>query len=96
MRIRINKDAVLISVIDQGIGIAPQDIEKITRPFYRSQNAYGIKVLVWAYHYHQNHRTKKKLSFQSVLGFGTTSIVEIPVFIMNKILEIFNDFLTSP
>jgi signal transduction histidine kinase len=34
---------VLISVIDQGIGIAPQDIEKITRPFYRSQNAYGIK-----------------------------------------------------
>ena len=81
MRIRINKDTVLISVIDQGIGIAPQDIEKITRPFYRSQNAYGIKGFGLGLSLSSKiiEQNKSKLSFQSVLGLGTTSIVEIPV-----------------
>ena len=81
MRIRINKDAVLISVIDQGIGIAPQDIEKITRPFYRSQNAYGIKGFGLGLSLSSKiiEQNKSRLSFQSVLGIGTTSIVEIPV-----------------
>ena len=52
MRIRINKDAVLISVIDQGIGIAPQDIEKLPVRFTEVRMPMVLRALVWAYHYH--------------------------------------------
>ncbi|MDE5493582.1 HAMP domain-containing sensor histidine kinase [Elizabethkingia meningoseptica] len=81
MIISINDSFVSISIIDQGIGIAPQDLEKITRPFYRCQNAYGIKGFGLGLSLCSKIMTMNKcyLSFKSVLEKGTTVIVEIPV-----------------
>lgn len=38
-----DQDNIIIIVKDQGIGIKKEDIEKLTVPFFRSSNAYGIK-----------------------------------------------------
>jgi len=35
--------ALIIQIKDQGIGIKPEDIEKLTLPFYRSPNAFAIQ-----------------------------------------------------
>ncbi len=38
-----DKDNIIIIVKDQGIGIKKEDIEKLTVPFFRSSNAFGIQ-----------------------------------------------------
>ncbi|MDR2223857.1 MAG: HAMP domain-containing histidine kinase [Flavobacteriaceae bacterium] len=71
---------IIIQVKDQGIGINKEDIEKLTLPFYRSNNALGIdgtglglslssKIL-------QLH--KGKLTIESELHVGTTVSIHIP------------------
>ncbi|MDR0228656.1 MAG: HAMP domain-containing histidine kinase [Flavobacteriaceae bacterium] len=71
---------IIIEVKDQGIGINKEDIEKLTLPFYRSNNALGIdgtglglslssKIL-------QLH--KGKLTIESELNVGTTVSIHIP------------------
>ena len=81
MRININKDFVTISVIDQGIGIAPQDIEKITLRFTAAKMHTVLRVWSGACHclLKLSEQNRGELLFKSVLGIGTTSIVKIPV-----------------
>lgn len=73
-------DNIIIYVKDQGIGISPEDIEKLTLPFYRSSNAFGIKGtglgLSLASKIVQLH--KGQLTIDSELGVGTTVILKIP------------------
>lgn len=38
-----DKDNIIVIVKDQGIGIKKEDIEKLTVPFFRSSNAFGIQ-----------------------------------------------------
>lgn len=40
--LKTDKDNIIIVVKDQGIGIKKEDIEKLTVPFFRSSNAFGI------------------------------------------------------
>jgi len=81
LRVETDNQDLIISVIDQGIGINNDDLDKITMPFYRSPTAYGIKGFglglslcqkIVSLHY-------GSLSFSSKLAYGTTASIKIPI-----------------
>ncbi len=71
---------IAIKVIDKGIGIPNEDIEKVRLPFYRSSNALGINGtglgLSLSSKIVQLH--KGKLSIQSEVNIGTEVVIQIP------------------
>nr|WP_315028757.1 HAMP domain-containing sensor histidine kinase [uncultured Chryseobacterium sp.] len=79
--ISIEDTFVSFSVTDYGIGIHAQELDKITMPFYRSANAYGIKGfglgLSLCAKIIKLHRGQ--LKFISKINEGTTVTVEIPI-----------------
>ncbi len=79
--ISIEDTFVQFSITDYGIGINAEELDKITMPFYRSANAYGIKgfglglsLCAKIIKLHQGN-----LKFLSKINEGTTVTVEIPV-----------------
>ncbi|WP_412850642.1 ATP-binding protein [Chryseobacterium sp. PMSZPI] len=79
--ISIEETFVRFSVTDHGIGINAEELDKITIPFYRSSNAYGIKgfglglsLCAKIIKLHQGN-----LKFVSKINEGTTVTVEIPI-----------------
>ncbi|MBO9691112.1 HAMP domain-containing sensor histidine kinase [Chryseobacterium sp.] len=79
--ISIEDTFVQFSITDYGIGINAEELDKITMPFYRSANAYGIKgfglglsLCAKIIKLHQGN-----LKFLSKINEGTTVTVEVPV-----------------
>ena len=71
-----------ISVIDEGFGIAPEDIHRITERFFRTENAKKLKIegtglgLAITKHIINQHRGDLKIT--SKLGKGSEFIVSLP------------------
>jgi signal transduction histidine kinase len=77
----ITDNAVTIEVQDQGLGIAPEDIPKITQPFFRADNVrqirgtgIGIPLTLRIVELHNG-----KLEVVSVLNEGTLVRITLPV-----------------
>ncbi|MBB1138477.1 HAMP domain-containing sensor histidine kinase [Myroides sp. WP-1] len=72
--------AIIIAIADQGIGIHPEDLDKLFLPFFRSSNALGIKGtglgLSLAYKIVELH--KGTVNVTSILQQGTTVTIRIP------------------
>lgn len=82
IRISLNDSRVTIRVMDQGIGIAEEDLPHIFDRFYRSDKARNRKQggaglgLAIAKHIVQKHQGTIEL--QSSMGLGSTAIVTLP------------------
>lgn len=81
INIRTNKDSVIVTIKDQGIGIPEEDIPKLIQPFHRAHNArkidgvgIGIPLTSKIMEIH-----KGTIEFQSILNVGTEVIVTLPV-----------------
>jgi len=76
------KNYTSISVIDEGFGIAPEDIHRITERFFRTENAKKLKIegtglgLAITKHIINQHRGELKIT--SKLGKGSEFIVSLP------------------
>ena len=71
-----NRRGVVLEVIDQGCGIAPDQMENIYDPFYSSKkNGVGLGL---ATVYQIVHRNEGALDVKSILGKGTSFIVFLP------------------
>ena len=74
----------IVSVVDQGMGIAAQDIEKLGERFYRTDSSRSRDVggtgLGLAITKEIVHRCGGSLSFESEPGKGTTATIKIPIF----------------
>jgi PAS domain S-box-containing protein len=73
-------DEVMIQVIDQGIGIAPDDQKRLFEPFFRAQNArtvsgsgLGLNIVQDCVTLHQG-----RITVESELNKGTTFTVRLP------------------
>ncbi|MFZ4861412.1 ATP-binding protein [Sphingobacterium sp. Mn56C] len=80
IRLILQDNAVLIEVVDQGIGIQKQDIHKVLTPFYRAKNAlsqegYGLG-LSMSQKIINLH--KGQLRIESELNKGTIVTVRLP------------------
>ncbi len=70
------RDSILISVSDTGSGIAPEDRERILRPFFSTKaagNGLGLSIAQRLVHEHGG-----SLDFASVPGSGTTFQIRLP------------------
>lgn len=74
-------DATIFQVIDEGIGISPEEQERLYEPYYRSQNVEGIvgtglglPIVKKCVDRHQG-----EISVDSIVGVGTTFTVKIPI-----------------
>jgi two-component system, OmpR family, phosphate regulon sensor histidine kinase PhoR len=76
------KNYTSISVIDEGFGIAPEDIHRITERFFRTENAKRLKIegtglgLAITKHIINQHRGELKIT--SKFGKGSEFIVSLP------------------
>jgi two-component system, OmpR family, phosphate regulon sensor histidine kinase PhoR len=76
------KNYTSISVIDEGFGIAPEDIHRITERFFRTENAKKLKIegtglgLAITKHIINQHRGELKIT--SKFGTGSEFIVSLP------------------
>ncbi|MDY7097162.1 MAG: ATP-binding protein [Pseudomonadota bacterium] len=81
--VRGRDDQARISVIDQGEGIAPEQIPHLTRRFYRTDpgrsRASGGTGLGLAIVKHIAERHRGRLDIESELGKGTTVTVRFPI-----------------
>jgi signal transduction histidine kinase len=79
--VKVMDDTVVISVRDQGVGIAPEDIPKINQPFFRAENVrqirgtgIGIPLTLRIIEMHEG-----KLEVESELNKGTTVNIILPL-----------------
>ncbi|CAO6129075.1 BaeS Signal transduction histidine kinase [Candidatus Pelagibacterales bacterium] len=76
------KNYTSISVVDEGFGIAPEDIHRITERFFRTENAKKLKIegtglgLAITKHIINQHRGELKIT--SKFGKGSEFIVSLP------------------
>lgn len=81
MDVRTKHDMLLITITDSGVGIPPNDITKITQPFFRAENVrqirgtgIGIPLTLRIIEIHGG-----KLEVQSELHRGTTVTIILPL-----------------
>ena len=83
VRIRRNPNSAEVKIIDEGVGIAPDDIEKLFRKFSRVPNSLSIESggtglgLYWAERIVKLHKGHIKIS--SKVGKGSTFSVRLPL-----------------
>lgn len=72
-----------VAVEDQGIGMSPEELKKITEPFYmadksrsRKEGGVGLGLSLCASIAERHHA---QLTFESALGKGTTVRISIPL-----------------
>ena len=76
-------DNATVSIADQGVGIAPADIDKLFKKFSRIPNPLSVEAggtglgLYWAERIVKLH--KGKVSIESTLGKGTTFNIRLPL-----------------
>jgi PAS domain S-box-containing protein len=71
-------DEVIVEVADEGVGIAPEDLVRVTEPFFttrRAQGGTGLGLVV-SERIVREHRGR--LAFASEVGRGTTATVFLP------------------
>ena len=76
IRTEAEPDTILISVSDTGTGIAPEDRERILRPFFSTKtegNGLGLSIAQRLVHEHGG-----SLDFESEPGHGTTFRIRLP------------------
>jgi signal transduction histidine kinase len=80
VRIDFTDTVALVSIRDAGIGIPPEDMQRIFEPFYRSKNAMakpgfgvGLSICRKIVELHQGH-----IEVNSKLAEGSTFVVELP------------------
>ncbi|MDF2634906.1 MAG: integral rane sensor signal transduction histidine kinase [Pelosinus sp.] len=84
---------VLLSIKDQGIGIVPENTEKLGTPFFTTkENGTGLGLAVC---YRIVHRHSATISVKSELGKGTAFIVEFDSIQSNTSHSIRNTSMTS-
>lgn len=71
-------EGILIEFIDNGIGISPENIEKIFNPFYTSKEPGKGTGLGLYITYNEVKKLKGDISVESKLGFGTKFKVYLP------------------
>jgi PAS domain S-box-containing protein len=78
--LRGNENFWELKVVDRGIGIPPEDLDKLFRPFHRAVNVgqvpgtgLGLTIIQRVANYHRG-----AVRVDSVLGSGTTFTLEIP------------------
>jgi PAS domain S-box-containing protein len=81
LALAFQSDAVLLSVEDEGIGIAPEDQRRLVEPFYRGKNVgsipgtgLGLVVVQKCVDLHQG-----TMQITSTPGKGTTCLVKLPL-----------------
>lgn len=83
VKISKNIDSAIISVADTGIGISPQDCERIFERFYRVDKSHsrkiggtglGLSIVKHIVAYHNG-----EISINSELGKGTTISIKLPI-----------------
>lgn len=83
VRVRQDHDRIIVSVIDNGIGIAPQDVKRLGEPFFQANSSYdrhhqgtglGLSVVKGLCELHEG-----RLSISSVEGEGTTVSILLPL-----------------
>ncbi|CAM3051092.1 histidine kinase [Sphingomonas antarctica] len=83
VRLWVAQDMAMLSVADQGPGITPQHLPRLTERFYRVDDARGRASggtgLGLAIVKHIVDRHRGRLDIRSQSGVGTTVIVELPV-----------------
>jgi two-component system phosphate regulon sensor histidine kinase PhoR len=83
VRLRSEGDAVHLAVADEGEGMAPEHIPRVTQRFYRvdagRSRAVGGTGLGLAIVKHIVERHRGRLEIESVVGTGTTVHVRLPV-----------------
>ena len=73
------KSCVLITVRDEGVGIPPENLDRITEPFFTTKQNQGGTGLGLSISYGIVEAHGGKLSFTSKFGSGTTATVRLPV-----------------
>lgn len=75
-----NKDSsnVIIEVVDEGKGIPPENLQKITDPFFTTKREQGGTGLGLSVSYNIVHDHGGTLSFASELGKGTIATISLP------------------
>ena len=79
VRSAVQNDAVVVSIEDNGCGIAKHQQEKIFDPFYTTKKKCAGTGLGLAIAFDIVHEHKGDLRFYSELGIGTTFILSIPI-----------------
>lgn len=81
MSLRQLESGIEVKVEDQGIGILPEEISRVTEPFFRGTNigvisglGIGLTIARAAIESHGG-----SISLQSVPDHGTTVIIEVPL-----------------
>jgi signal transduction histidine kinase len=75
--LRHDKDAVLITVADQGKGIPPENLPNIFRPFYTTKGHGTGLGLSLARRIVESHRGT--ISVRSEVGKGTQFVIRLPI-----------------
>ena len=75
-----NEDTIQVSIADEGVGIATEDLENIFEKFYRGQNhtekdGSGLGLVV-ARHIVERH--EGRIHAESEIGKGSTFIIDLP------------------
>ncbi|UTW65984.1 HAMP domain-containing histidine kinase [bacterium SCSIO 12643] len=78
---QLDNGCIILKVVDQGVGIEAEDLDKIATPFYRGKNVINVKGsgvgLSLSAKIIELH--KGKLSIDSLLNEGTTVTISMPV-----------------
>ncbi|MBX3008777.1 MAG: PAS domain S-box protein [Melioribacteraceae bacterium] len=81
LKISLNKMHILIQVSDEGIGVPPEDLDKIFEAFYRTKTTneiagtgLGLSIVKRAVDFHGG-----EIKVESKLGEGTRFLVQIPI-----------------
>lgn len=79
IKTQVKGDSMIISISDNGCGIKPEDLPRITDPFFTTKEAgkgtgLGLSITLNIIEEH-----KGKLEFQSELGNGTSVIITLPI-----------------
>jgi PAS domain S-box-containing protein len=81
LKISLNKMHILIQVSDEGIGVPPEDLDKIFEAFYRTKTTneiagtgLGLSIVKRAVDFHGG-----EIKVESELGKGTRFLVQIPI-----------------
>jgi two-component system NtrC family sensor kinase len=81
------KDAISITIADNGHGIPPEDLKHIFEPFFTTRSAQGGTGLGLSITYGMVQEIEGDIAVESKLGEGTRFIITLPLMIQNKKIE---------
>jgi two-component system, chemotaxis family, CheB/CheR fusion protein len=81
LEVACQETEAIFKIVDQGIGISPEDLEQLFEPFYRGRNVGSVSGsgLGLAIVKRLVETLKGQISFESQLDYGTTFTVTLPL-----------------